>query len=131
MRCVFANPARNLAAHSDVIALLRGAKSYAWPMRAFMILLCSFLLLATLLGLAHPERSSQGVQAEALQSVPLVPDNLCGEGSGHGTCQLVVGGQPLPFSLKAVAGSSHFEITPVVADGRSLAPRTPPPRHLV
>lgn len=117
--------------HSDVIALLLAAQSYDWTMRVFMTLLCSFLLLATLLGLAHPDRWSQGVQAEAIQAVPLGSDSLCGEGSGHGTCQLVVGGQPLPFSLRADAGSSQFEITQVVADGRSLAPRTPPPRHLI
>ncbi|MBA3909948.1 MAG: hypothetical protein C0524_08670, partial [Rhodobacter sp.] len=99
-------------------------------MRTIMTLLCSFLLLATLFGLAHPERSSQGAQADALHAAPLIRDNLCEEGSGHGTCQLVAADQPLLFSPMAVVGSSYFEITPVAAPGRSFAPRTPPPRRV-
>ena len=100
-------------------------------MRTIMALLCSFLLLATPFGLAHPERSSHGAQADALHAVLLVPDSLCGEGSGHGTCQLVVTDQPHLFSLMAVAGPTHFEITPVVADSHSFAPHTPPPRQVL
>lgn len=99
-------------------------------MRLIMTLLCSFLMLATVFGLAHSERSPHGVHADALHAQPLVPDALCGEGSGHGTCQLVVPSEPLLISLMAVAGSSHFEITPVMASSRSFAPHTPPPRHL-
>jgi len=40
-------------------------------MRLMMALLCSFLLLATLFGLAHSERSPHGVHADALHAQPL------------------------------------------------------------
>ncbi len=96
-----------------------------------MTLLCSCLLLATLFGLAHPERLSHEGQADALHAVSQMPDSLCGEGSGHGTCQLVIADQPLLFNLMPVAGSSHFEIMPVAAHSRSFAPQTPPPRHIL
>ena len=118
-------------AHSDVITLHRAAEGYAQPMRTVMALLCSLLLLATLFGLAHSERSPHGLHADALHTQPLIPDALCGEGSGHGTCQLVLADQPPLVSLMADAGSSQFEITPVMAPSRSFAPRTPPPRHIL
>ena len=99
-------------------------------MRTVLALFCSFLLLATLLSVAHPERSSHGAQADAIHAVLLIPDSLCGEGAGHGTCQILVADQSHLFSQKAVAGPSRFEITPVVADSRSFAPHTPPPRQV-
>jgi hypothetical protein len=99
-------------------------------MRWIMALLCSSLLLAILFGLAHPERTPHGLHADALHAPPLIPDALCGEGSGHGTCQLVVPGEPLLFGLMPVAGLSQFEITPVMGFSRSLVPNTPPPRHV-
>ena len=131
MRGVFANPARNFATHSDVIALQRGADGYVERMGTITALSSSFLLFATLFGLALPERSSHGAQADALHAVLLIPDSLCGEGSGHGTCQLVVADQLHHFNLMAVAGPSHFEITPVMADSCSFDPHTPPPRQVV
>ena len=96
-----------------------------------MALLCSFLLVASLMGLAHPDRSSHSAYADALHAAPLIPDGLCGEGSGHGVCQLVIADQPQLFSLMASAGSSRFEITPFAAPSHSLSPRTPPPRHIL
>lgn len=129
MRCVFANPGRNFAPHLDVISRHLGDWGYASAMRLMMALLCSFLLLATLFGQAHSERSPHGAHADALHAQPLLPDALCGEGSGHGTCQLVFPGEPVLVTLMSVAGSSHFEITPVMGSSRSLAPHTPPPRH--
>ncbi len=130
MRGDLANSARNLAAHSDVITLHRAAEGYAQPMRTVMALLCSLLLLATLFGLAHSERSPHGVHADALHAQPLIPDALSREAPAHVPCQLVCAGEPVPVTLMAVAGSSHFEITPVMGSSRSLGPRTPPPRHL-
>ena len=130
MRCVYANPERNLACHFDVITSKRRARRYAEHMRLIMALLCSFLLLATVFGLAHSERSPHGLHADALHAQPLIPDAFCGEGSGHGTCQLVVLGEPLLFGLMAVAASSRFEITPVMGSSSNLAPHTPPPRHI-
>ncbi|MES2913511.1 MAG: hypothetical protein V4753_00215 [Pseudomonadota bacterium] len=100
-------------------------------MRIFMSLVFSSLLLATVIGLAVPEGLSQGLHADAVQTVPLLQDSMCGEGSGHGTCQLVAGGPPVLFGLRVDIESSHYEIKPEVADGRSLAPHTPPPRHAV
>ena len=130
MRCVFVNPTRNLAPHLDVISRHLGERGYAPAMRLMMALLCSFLLLATLFGLAHSERSLHGAHADALHAQPLLPDALCGEGSGHGTCQLVFPCEPVLVTLMSVAGSSHFEITPVMGSSRSLAPHTPPPRYV-
>ncbi len=99
-------------------------------MRLIMAFLCSFLLLATLFGLAHSERSPHGAHADALHAQPLIPDALCGEGRGTGHVRLFVPGEPVLFSLMAVAGSSRFEITPVMGSSRSLAPHTPPPRRV-
>ena len=130
MRCVFANPARNLAPHSDVISRRLGERVYAPTMRLITALLCSFFLLAILFGLAHSERSPNGAHADTLHAQPLIQDALCGEGSGHGTCQLVFPSEPVLVTLMAVAGSSHFEITPVMGSSRSLAPHTPPPRYV-
>ena len=95
-----------------------------------MTLCCSLLLLATHFGLAHPEQSSHRTQADALHAVPLMQESLCEEGSGHGTCQLVIADQPLLFGQTAISGSSQFKITPVLAQSRSFAPHTPPPRHV-
>jgi hypothetical protein len=81
MRCVFANPGRNFAPHLDVISRHLGDWGYASAMRLMMALLCSFLLLATLFGQAHSERSLHGAHADALHAQPLLPDALCGEGS--------------------------------------------------
>lgn len=94
-----------------------------------MAILCSFVLLATLVGLAHHERSPLVVQIDALHAQPVLPDTPCGGGSGHGACQLVVAGGPLLFSLMTVVGSSRFKITPVLASSRSIGPHTPPPRR--
>lgn len=131
MRGVFANPARNSATHPDVIALHRGAQGYAASMRMVVTLLCSVLLIVTLLGFAHPERVSQAAASDALHAVLLIPDSLCSESSGHGTCHLVVADQPQVVSLLAGARPPHFQITPVVADSHSFAPGTPPPRHIL
>lgn len=116
--------------HLDVISRHLGERGYTPAMRLIMACLCSFLLLATLFGLAHSERSPNGAHADTLHAQPLIQDALCGEGSGHGTCQLVFPSEPVLVTLMAVAGSSHFEITPVMGSSRSLGPRTPPPRHL-
>lgn len=130
MRGVFANPARNLAAHTDVIIPLRGAGRYSELMRIVVGLLCSFLLLATVLGPAHPDRSSYGAHAGALHAVPLMAEALCGDGSGHGTCQPVVADEPQLINLVAAAGPSLFETAPVAAPNRTSAPDTPPPRRV-
>lgn len=98
-------------------------------MRRIITLFCSFLLLATLLGLAHPGGSSRGAYTDALYAVPLAPDILCAEGTGHGTCQVVAAGEPSPINLSAAAGSSQFQITAVTVPGRTFAPDIPPPRH--
>lgn len=131
MRGAFADPATNFASHSDVIARHRGAGCYAETMRTIIALLCSFLLLAILFGLAHPEISPQGTHVDTLYAQPLIPDAVCGEGSGHGTCQLVISDRPLLFSLTSVVGSPHFTITPVAATSRSFGPVTPPPRRVI
>lgn len=94
-----------------------------------MGLLCSFLLLA-LVGLAHTDRSSHGAHAGALHTVLLMPEALCGDGSGHGTCQPVAADEPQLINLAAAPGSSHFETALVAAPSRSFAPRTPPPRRV-
>ena len=116
--------------HLDVISRRLGERVYAPTMRLITALLCSFFLLAILFGLAHSERSPHGTHADALHAQPLIQDALCGEGSGHGTCHLVFPGEPLLVTLMAVAGSSHFEITPVMGSSRSLDPHTPPPRRV-
>lgn len=100
-------------------------------MRTVLSLLCCFLLLASLFGPANLEGSSHGTQADALHAVSLVPDSLCGVGSGHGSCQLAVIGHLLLLNLMASAGSPYFEITPVAAPSRSFAPHTPPPRRVL
>ena len=108
----------------------RSAKRYSERMRKIMGLLCSFLLLATLLGLAHTDRSSHGTHAGALQTVPLMPEALCGDGSGHGTCQPVFADEAPGLNVVMATGSSHFEIAPVAAPSRTSAPDTPPPRRV-
>lgn len=130
MRGVFADRAGNPAAHSDVITLHRAAPGYAAKMRMFMALLCGFLLLATLAGLAHPDRSPPGVHVDALHAQSMVAGALCGEGSGHGTCLIVVPGGPLPYNLMVETGSPLFQIAPVLASGRNFGPHTPPPRRV-
>lgn len=128
MRGYFAKHTGIFWTHSIVTSLNVRFGSYSAAMRAILIFICGFLLLASLSGLSHPERLSHEPHADEHRTASLMPDSLCGDGSGHGTCQLVVGDQPSAISLMAATQSTGFEITPVAAAGRTFAPHTPPPR---
>lgn len=94
-------------------------------------LLCGILLLAALFGKAHPDQLAHSVHQDMASNATLLQDALCGDGSGHGTCQLV-GTETASFhNIFPFAGSSQYEITPVSASSVTLAPQHPPPRTLL
>jgi hypothetical protein len=128
MRGYFAKDAGIFGTHSVVIALKVHFGRYSAPMRAILIFICGFLLLASLSGLSHPEHLSHGPHADEHRTVSLMPDSLCGDGSGHGACQLVAADQPSALDFMVATESTGFEITPVAAASRTFAPHTPPPR---
>lgn len=121
--------ARDSPAHLDVMAANGAVSAYPVGMRAILVLAFSTLLLASLLGLAHPDRSANLSHFEDDHPAALLQDALCGEGSGHAACQIVAAASPGVHVVMAFAGTSLFGIVPVKAAGRTFPPGTPPPRH--
>ena len=86
-------------------------------------------MIVSLLGLA-PAGHAHDVHADLPESLAPIDDGLCGDGSEHGPCQLLMSGAQSPPVLPPAAGSSRMRILPALASGRSLAPQQPPPRTL-
>lgn len=99
-------------------------------MRLILFTICSFLLFAGLIGISNPDGSLSVPHADSVQTATLMPDTLCAEGSGHGTCQPVVMGQGLLLDFLASTASSGFEIASMAGTSRVFAPHTPPPRRV-
>lgn len=99
-------------------------------MRLLAVFLSALLLTVSAGGTAARDAEPRAVHVEPFFIAALVQDGLCGEGSGHGTCQLVpvdeMPGPILPFATE----HAGFPIAPMAATGRSFAPQTPPPRSL-
>ncbi len=98
-------------------------------MRVIIVILCGALLFASLLGLAHLNGPADATHLGDNHATLHVQDVLCGEGSGHAACQLVVAGSSEVPNFTAPAGIAPFETLPVKASGRSFPPQTPPPRQ--
>jgi hypothetical protein len=99
------------------------------PMRAIFVISFGMFLIASLFGLADPRGSAAATPLDGKEYTSHLPEFPCSEASGHPACQLAVAGSPDHSALLASAGMTLFEIMPVSASGRSIPPRTPPPRH--
>lgn len=93
-------------------------------------LLCGILLLA-LFGTVHPDQVAPSAHQDMASTATLLQDALCGDGSGHGTCQFVATEIASFHNMSPFAGSSQYDITPVSASSVTLAPQHPSPRALL
>ncbi len=98
-------------------------------MRNLMVALCSVLMCATLLAQARSEPLSYAVGETETRAVAGVQEALCGNSSGHVTCQLVLAGQVASPMLKFAPTSFLLGFAPVRATSRIFSPQPPPPRH--
>jgi hypothetical protein len=86
-------------------------------------------MLASIWGFVVPDRQSHGPKLVGLGVVAVTADVLCGEGGGHGACQLLVAVYPSPLDPSEATASFHFDMTSVRSADHVPAPTTPPPRY--
>jgi hypothetical protein len=99
-------------------------------MSKLQALLCCLLLIATVVGLAHSDRSFHIEQMDGVHSNFFVQEARCSEGTGHVSCQFVLTEEVTHLELHANAGSLPFVTKAVSDSGRTIGPHTPPPRDL-
>lgn len=120
-----------MEAHFDVNTLPAGQGGYCERMARITNILCGILLLVALIGTAPSDHASHGGDADQAHTASLIQDALCGDGPGHGSCQIVAAVSASFPNVAPTAGSSRYVITAVSASNRGFAPRRPPPRSLI
>ena len=99
-------------------------------MRKFLTVLYCVVVFVFLFG----EARSVHVLSDAtmFETHALAKDHeaVCGYGSAHAACQLVLGNQGTLLILTIVLAPSRFEIVSVRASSRSSSPHPPPPRYI-
>lgn len=104
--------------------------SLSMGMRKLLVILCSAIVLASLVGEARSNHALHESAFLEMHATPIVQELHCGGGSGHVACQVLLAGQIATPRLKFAFASSQFEFVPVWASSRITSPQPPPPRYV-